>query len=147
VLGQLHSGFHQNLPALAPRLKAELAPAARVVVTGHSKGAGESALLGALLKLEGVDVVGLVLFACPHPGHRQLADWLADHVPGVSFRNAPTGAEVFGDPVAMVPFAPYVAPYPLSHVDRAPSGLERIMSLEWRRAALYIEALERQQPT
>ncbi len=142
VLGHLHGGFHQNLPSLLPLLMAELPPGARVVVTGHSKGAGEAALLGALLKLEGVDVAGMVLFACPRPGYQQLADWLADHVPGVSFRNAPAGAEAFGDPVAMVPFNPYVAPYPLFHIDQAPAGLERVMSLEWHRAALYIEALE-----
>lgn len=142
VLGQLHSGFHQNLPALLPLLMAELPAGARVVVTGHSKGAGEAALLGALLKLAGVDVVAAVLFACPRPGFRQLADWLAANVPGVSFRNAPARAEAFGDPVAMVPPDPFVAPYPLTYVDVAPPGMERLMSVEWHQAALYIAGVD-----
>lgn len=141
VLGNLHSGFYQNLPALVKLLLADLPAGAHVIVTGHSKGAGEGALLGALLKLAGVNVVGEILFACPRPGYQRLAEWLAANVPGVSFRNAPGGLEAFGDPVPLVPLSPYVAPYPLTYVDRAPTGLERVMSVQWHQGPLYIQGV------
>ncbi len=141
-LGAVHSGFFQNLPALVKQLMPDIASGARVVVTGHSKGAGEAALLGALLKLAGIDVIGLALFACPHPGYRRFAAWLGENIPGVSLRNAPAGLEMFGDPVPLVPIDPYVAPYPLTYVDCAPEGFERVMSVEWHSGALYIRGVD-----
>jgi len=144
-LGPVHAGFFQNLPALVKQLLPDIAlsaPGARVVVNGHSKGAGEAALLGALLKLAGVDVIGLALFACPHPGYQRLAAWLAEHIPGVSFRNAPTGLEMFGDPVPLVPDDPYVAAYPFTYIDCAPVGFERAMSVAWHEGALYIRGVD-----
>jgi hypothetical protein len=141
VLGNLHAGFHQNLPALIKQVTPDIPAGARIIVTGHSKGAGEAAQLGALLKLAGYDVVGLVLFACPRPGYQRLAEWLAVNIPGVSFRNAPAGLEAFGDPVPLVPLEPYVPPYPLTYIDRPPTGLERVMSVEWHQGALYIQGI------
>jgi hypothetical protein len=142
VLGNLHSGFYQNLPALVKLLLVDLPPGARVIVTGHSKGAGEGALLGALLKLAGVNVIGEILFACPHPGYQRFADWLAANIPGVSFRNAPAGLEAFGDPVPLVPPSPMVGVYlPYCYVDRTPAGLERVMSVRWHMGPLYIQGI------
>jgi hypothetical protein len=141
-LGAVHAGFFQNLPALVKQLLPDLVPGARVVVTGHSKGAGEAALLGALLKLAGVDVIGLALLACPNPGYQRCADWLAENIPGVSFRNAPAGLEMFGDPVPLVPVDPYVAAYPFTYVDCAPAGLERAMSVAWHAGPLYIRGVD-----
>jgi len=141
VLGNLHAGFYQNLPALLKLLVLDIPVGARIVVTGHSKGAGEAGLLGALLKMAGFDVIGLALFACPHPGYQRFADWLAANIPGVSFRNAPASLEPFGDPVPMVPLEPYVAPYPLTYIDRAPTGLERVMSVQWHQGPLYLQGV------
>lgn len=136
-LGMLHGGFHRNLPALMDSLVPDIPAGARVIVTGHSKGAGEGVLLGALLKLKGIDVAGVILFACPHPGYREFSLWAQRNLPGVSYRNAPQGLEMFGDPVPLVPFAPYVAAYPFTYVDAPPAGWERAMSVAWHGGALY----------
>jgi len=141
-LGALHGGFHRNLPMLIKLLAPDIPMNASVIVTGHSKGAGEAALLGALLKLSGVDVAGLILFACPNPGYGRFAQWLADHLPGVSYRNAPQGLAAFGDPVPLVPPEPYVAAYPFTYIDQAPDGMERLMGVEWHRGSLYIRGTE-----
>lgn len=140
VLGNLHAGFYQNLPALIKLLQADLAPGSRVIVTGHSKGAGEGAILAALLKLAGFDVVA-VLFACPRPGYQRFATWLRGNVPGVSYRNAPAGLEALGDPVPLVPPGPFVVPYELAYIDVAPEGFERMLNVQWHRGPLYIQGI------
>jgi hypothetical protein len=140
-LGTLHSGFYRNLPALTAQLASAIPPDARVIVTGHSKGAGEGALLGALLKLAGIDVAGVVLFACPHPGYADFAQWAARNLPGVSYRNAPAGLEAFGDPVPLVPPSPYAAVYPPVAIDCPPPGLERALDAAWHSGALYLRGI------
>jgi len=138
-LGLLHGGFHRNLPVLMDALVPDIAPGARVIVTGHSKGAGEGALLAALLKLKGIDVAGVILFACPHPGCADFAQWMERNMPGISYRNAPRNLRMFGDPVPLVPFAPYVAAYPFTYIDCPPAGIERAMSVAWHRGGLYVQ--------
>jgi len=141
ILGDLHTGFYKNLPELAKQLLADLPVGAQVVVTGHSKGAGEASIFGPLLKLSGVNVSAMVLFACPHAGCQMLADWIAKNIPAaVSYRNAPTGDEFFGDPVPMVPSLPYVAPVPLTYVDQPPGGLLDAVDVEWHLGKLYLAA-------
>lgn len=140
-LGAVHGGFHRNLPALIEQLAPDIPAGARVVVTGHSKGAGEAALLGALLKLSGFDVAGLILFACPNPGYRRFAQWLAANLPGISYRNAPLGLEAFGDPVPLVPPEPYVPAYAYAYIDQAPDGVERLTGVEWHRGELYVRGV------
>lgn len=141
VLGPLHAGFYEDLPALIEQLKPDIPAGARVYVIGHSKGAGQAPQLGALLKLAGVNVVGHVLFAPPHAGYQQFADWLAKNIPGVAYRNAPQRLEAFGDPVPLVPPSPYVPSYPLTYVDAPPAGLERMLSVQWHKGALYIQGV------
>ena len=145
-LGNLHSGFDSNLPALVIQLTRDIdtitpvTPDLQIVITGHSKGAGEGAILGARLKLNRLNVTRLVLFACPNSGFQRLADWIAENIPGsISFRNAPAGLSECGDPVPLVPLFPFVPPVPHTGIDNAPTGFERVLSVEWHQSALYLD--------
>jgi hypothetical protein len=139
--GPVHAGFWRNIPALVTQLAVVIPADVPIYVTGHSKGAGEGALLGAELKRLGFDVTQLILFACPHPGYQPFADWLAVHLPnGVSYRNAPSGLAWLGDPVPMVWPYPYVAPYPLHYIDVPPDGVKRAVDVEWHMGELYLRA-------
>src|ERR1700757_132385 len=75
VLGKLHTGFYRNIPVLVSQLIVDVPKSVPIILTGHSKGAAEATLLGACLKLAGMNVVQLILFACPRPGYQRLADW------------------------------------------------------------------------
>jgi len=137
-LGGLHSGFYENLPELVRQLMADITPCVQVIVTGHSKGAGEGAQLAALLRLAGANVANAILFACPRAGQQKLTNWLRSNIHGISFRNSPSPDSLRGDPVPMVPLPPYSAPYPLTHICAPPAGLLRVLSVEWHMGALYI---------
>jgi hypothetical protein len=141
TLGNLHTGFYRNIVALikllAIDIAAEFAVDIPIVVTGHSKGAGEAALLGACLKLAGFNVVQAILFACPRPGYQGLANWLHANLPGISFRNAPSDFPALGDPVPMVPINPYVEPYSHVMIDVAPGGLQDFDPFARHAAELY----------
>jgi hypothetical protein len=138
ALGNLHSGFYQNLPALLKQLTPDIPQGVEVLVTGHSKGAGEGSQLAALLKLSGFNVLPFIVFACPNAGYQRFADWIAENLPGsLSFRNAPDGFPEFGDPVACVPLHPYVPPVPHTMIDVAPPGFECALDVMWHEAALY----------
>ena len=137
VLGMLHSGFYKNLPALIQVLTPRLtAPPLPVAVCGHSKGAAEGSILAAMLSMRGYRV-SAALFACPNAGGEVLADYLAAHVPGESYRNR---GSIFGDPVPLVPTSPYVPPYDRIVVCQPPPGLKRFVNLEWHRGPLYHQA-------
>ena len=145
TIGHVHSGFYQNLPALlvqlGPYLRglAATLPQLEVEVEGHSKGAGEGAILAGLLHAAGYRVVAF-LFATPNAGYRDFANYLRANVPGTSFRNAPQDAEWFGDPVPLVPPAPYVAPYPHTFICVPPTGFERLLNVAWHMGDLYYSA-------
>ena len=144
VLGQLHSGFDKNLPALMVQLLATIPLNAPVIVTGHSKGAAEGAILAARLTLACVHVTRCILFACPNAGFAPFANWLNLHVPGVSYRNAPSSLSFFGDPVPLVPTSPYVPPYPHTKITEIPDGLDRLISVMWHEGKYYARAFEQQ---
>ena len=144
VLGNLHRGFYENLPELVGQLSRDirtilsLVPDLVITVTGHSKGSGEGAQAGPLLKLAGFNVGPMILFACPNSGYQRLADWIKQNIPGsLSFRNAPIDFPEFGDPVPLVPIFPNVPPVPHTMIDNAPPGFERMLDVMWHESALY----------
>jgi hypothetical protein len=147
VLGNLHAGFFRNMPALVKLLTTGIgvgfSSKTPIIVTGHSKGAGEAILLGACLKLAGFNVVQAILFACPRPGYQRLADWLNENLPGMSFRNAPADFPALGDPVPLVPIDPYVDPYPHAMIDVAPDGMQVMDPIAWHGAELYLQGAGR----
>ncbi len=142
VLGNIHSGFDKNLPALVALLMRDIPAGMSVVVCGHSKGAGEGALLAARLNLAGINVIQAILFACPNAGHQQFADWMQATIPGLSFRNAPKYVPCFGDPVPMVPEYPSVPPYPHNMINVVPAGMSRLLNIEWHLAEYYLNGVQ-----
>lgn len=139
ILGNVHCGFDMNLPALVNQLLPDIPKGIPVIVSGHSKGAGEGAILAARLRLAGVNVVQAILFACPNAGYQRLSDWLADNISGISFRNASTEFPETGDPIPMLPDAPFKPPYPHTMLDVLPDGIEYLLGPVWHRAALYLQ--------
>jgi hypothetical protein len=143
VLGHLHSGFWRNIPALyellAPDIRVLLAtiPDLEIEVEGHSKGAGEAAQLAGDLHASGRNVVQVYLFACPNAGWQDFANYMQANIPGVSFRNAPRGIEIFGDPVPLVPLPPFEPPYAHTYEDAPPPGFERLLDVEWHKGPYY----------
>ena len=141
VLGNLHSGFDKNLPALVSHLLRDIPLGAQVVVTGHSKGAGEGSILAARLKLAGIAVVRSELFACPNAGCQKFADWLKVNIPGTSYRNAPKSLLCAGDPVPLVPPSPFIPPYPHTPIDNPPPFPKSLIGIEWHMADLYLAGI------
>ena len=144
VLGEIHSGFWQNITALTDQLEPyvnevlKTIPNLEIEVEGHSKGAGEGIILAAELHALGYNVVKVYLFACPNAGMHYFANYAQQHLDCISYRNAPSGfEEVFGDPVPLVPILPYVPPVPHTHIEVAPPGFERCLCVEWHKGALY----------
>lgn len=138
ILGPLHQGFYENLlPIKAMLTIPEDTP---IVVTGHSKGAGEAIQFAALLHLDGY-VVYPYLFACPNAGEQQFSDWLAENIAGLSFRNGTESIELLGDPVPLVPGEPYTPPYAHTLITVPPAGLDRLVPPEWHHAALYLRGV------
>jgi hypothetical protein len=137
VLGNLHAGFYRNIQKLINLISADILVKTPIIVTGHSKGAGEAVLMGACLRLAGFDVTQAILFACPRPGYQRLAEWLQINLHGISFRNASADFPALGDPVPLVPIEPYIDPYPHTMIDVTPSGLQKADPFAWHEAELY----------
>lgn len=142
ILGNLHTGFYEYLPELVTKLKQDIPPGSSIIVSGHSKGAAESLILGALMKLEGYNVIEAVVFACPRPGYEKFTNWLVKNLPGTSYRNAPYEFKSFGDPVPMMPDDPYTQPYQLTYVDMGPKDILKWIGLEWHKGPLYVAGLK-----
>ena len=73
TFGNVHSGFYENLPAILKFLIPDIPAGFKIVVSGHSKGAGEGVLCAAELILAGFKEVSCILFACPNAGEKQFA--------------------------------------------------------------------------
>lgn len=112
-LSFLHADFYEAALRLFPAVQA-VAKTKPVAIGGHSRGAGISAPLAALLIQAGIVPVKVALFAPPRAGAQDLVDLV---------RNAcPTSAYKFGDdPVPEVPFTlpdfPY-AQFPLIKIGK-----------------------------
>ena len=137
-LGHLHQGFYENL--LPIKAMMTIPPDVTVIVTGHSKGAGEAVQFAALLHLDGYQVLPY-LFACPNAGEQDFADWIAENMSGLSFRNGTDGNLLMNDPVPLVPEDPYVPPIAHTLIHVPPSGLDRLVPTEWHHAALYLRGV------
>ena len=142
ILGNLHGGFYKNLDELVKQLLPTIPPNTKVVVTGHSKGAGEGSILAALLHLKGIDIESLALFACPNSGDERFSLWLSKNIKGISYRNTLIYASFLGDPVPLDPPSPYVRPYPHTVITAPPSGLSKLVNLEWHKGSLYEQGVQ-----
>lgn len=85
-LGPCHAGFLKDAMALWAALKPSVASGQRWAITGHSKGAAESAIVAALAVADGAVPMQMTTFGMPCPGGDGLADLLQD-MPGLDYRH------------------------------------------------------------
>lgn len=143
VLGILHNGFYKNLPQLVSCLLKSIPLGMSVICCGHSKGAANSAILAALLKLAGINVVHVYLFACPNAGYSQYSKWMRDNIQGISYRNASSHLPWCADPVPEVPLSPFVPAYPHTEFTEYPSGFSWLLPSNWHSAQLYYDGIKK----
>ena len=141
VIGTLHRGFYENLPRLIKSLKPYLGNP--IKITGHSKGAGEGAILAGLLHAQGYQVISVILFASPKSGLQDFADYMRTNVPGKSFRNVSKWLSFFGDPITNLPLYPYVETYELTSINEPPTGLLYLLRTAWHSMTLYFAGISK----
>jgi hypothetical protein len=145
ALGPVHPGFLAGMEAAWAAMKPRLGR--KVIVAGHSLGAGRAAILTGLMVLDGRAPLTRLTFGEPRPGFPQLAK-LIDRVPARSYRN---GNGVAYDLITDVPIAigieDYVHPCHLSDVceEPGPNWTRRWGVFAWHAMPLYLAALERQE--
>lgn len=138
ILGDLHGGFYEDAFNILLKVLPDLKRKTPVIVTGHSKGAAEAVILSALLKLNNINNITNILFACPNIGKKEFADWLSKNISGVSYRNAPYCFKYIGDPIPLVPPSPFCAPYQHTTIFSPPNGIiKKFLPTRWHDAQLY----------
>lgn len=142
-LGPVHPGFALGMEKMCGEVLRLAQP--KVIVTGHSLGAGRACILSALMKLAGCPPLRRVCFGEPLPGFAPLAALLAD-IPTASYRNGSASAHEH-DLITDIPFAfgleQYVHPIALTDVYSQPAADDPWGSIRWHHAPLYVEALAR----
>lgn len=82
---RVHGGMWSSLRTVRAQLEAQakdaVAAGKKVWITGHSLGAGQAQLLGAWLTDQGVAVQGLYLYAAPHVGNQEWANFADRQLP------------------------------------------------------------------
>lgn len=139
-LGPVHPGFVIGMEEAYQEIQKYVA--GPVVVTGHSLGAGRSAILAGLFLLDGKTVAAKMVFGEPKPGFVQLARLLSRIPQSVSYRN---GDAHHHDLITDVPlsFPPeeYVHPEVLTEVCAPPSPGDSWGVFAWHHLQLYQQAL------
>jgi hypothetical protein len=90
----VHGGFLWDINCVFDRVLTAIGTWP-VILTGHSKGAGEATLMAARLRARGFEVRKLSVFGCPRLGFKPLRDLVA-MIPGTSYRHG-------ADPVTQMP--------------------------------------------
>lgn len=146
-LGPVHPGFLLGLEQVWAEAKARLGP--RVIVGGHSLGAGRAAILAGMMVLDMWSPVAIVTFGEPKPGFQKLADLVGGCVPGRVYCN---GAGEQHDLVTDVPFSlppeDYVHSRAMTIVHEAPSPAEKsgLGIFSFHHMRLYEAALMQDSP-
>jgi hypothetical protein len=141
VLGNLHSGFDRDLPELISHLRLKLPKNMNVICCGHSAGAAKASLLAARLRLDGINVIQVYLFASPNPAQQEFKHWMQKNIRGLSFWNKCQYIPFLCDPVPKVPFTPWQAPYEKTVITQYPSILKRFFPTEYHSANLYYKKI------
>lgn len=140
-LGQVHHGFSVGLPKMWEEAKTMIGP--KVIVTGHSLGAGRACILAGMMAQDERPPLRRICFGEPRSGYRPLAHALATIAAG-SYRNFGTGGH---DVVTGVPFSipgfPFEHPSALKDVCAPPDvGLVQSWKIfAWHHMSLYAQAL------
>ena len=101
-LGPVHPGFFLGMLKVWGEIKSSGQPLNRMVVTGHSLGAGRTKILVGEMVLDKTPPIGMVRFGSPRPGFKILSD-VVKPVPSWSYRNTDGGRH--HDLVTNVPFS------------------------------------------
>lgn len=137
-LGGVHPGFLAGMRATQAYWDNTLGD--KVIICGHSLGAGRAALRAAHLAAIGRPLVKVVLFGCPRPGAAKIAGLLKD-VPVVSYRNQSrtgTGYDLITDvPFSIPDVDPYVQPRAFTPVTGLPPANDPWSVFRWHHAELY----------
>lgn len=132
VLGGLHAGFAEGMPEFVAKNVEFLH--SDTIVCGHSLGAARALICAGYMIKAGIIPRAIIVFGCPRPGFRRLADTLSFHKCARSYRNR-------FDEVTTVPRAfpclPYVDALPFIDLDVKPHPADFDLFLADHHIELY----------
>lgn len=140
-LGAVHPGFHCGMPETLDKIEPLIS--GRVVVVGHSLGAGRSAILSGLLIQRGIIPVERVAWGEPKPGFSKLATVLGAIPQQTAYRNGDGhGHDYVCDvPFTLPPLQPYIHPVPLTDVCQKPLAHDTWGIFAYHHMPLYQAAM------
>ena len=143
-IGPVHPGFLLGLDQVLHEYLQNAS--GKLLVAGHSLGAGRASILCGLAVVAGIVPVGRVVFGEPRPGFQQLADVIAPIKESRSYRNGKPGTFEH-DFVADVPYRigllQYVHPTPLMDISAPPLPDDEWGIFGYHHMQLYAQAVAR----
>jgi hypothetical protein len=144
-IGPVHPGFLDGLDQVLQEYQAFRANSRRkLVVAGHSLGAGRASILCGLAIVAGIVPAGRIVFGEPRPGFPALAQLLASIPDSRSYRNGKFGSfehDIVTDvPVRIGPLQ-YVHPTRLIEVSALPPPDDEWGIFSYHHMPLYAQAL------
>lgn len=142
VFGPVHRGFFTGLEPFVTMAQTHLNPNKTIYVVGHSRGAAEAPLAAALLRMAGLLVTRIVMFAPPKTGEAKFVAFMAP-VDKVLYRNSgPDGHDYVTDVPAYIPgLAPYVHLAGLTDVRGEPDPLDAWGLFRFHHIQYYLQGL------
>jgi hypothetical protein len=143
-IGPVHPGFLLGLGQVLDEYREKAS--GKLLVAGHSLGAGRASILCGLAIVAGIVPVGRIVFGEPRPGFQKLADLLASIKESRSYRNGKFGTFEH-DFVTDVPYRigllQYVHPTPLIDVSALPPPDDQWGIFAYHHMQLYAQAIAR----
>lgn len=141
VLGPVHPGFALGVQAVLRKVN-EFVAGNKVIVVGHSLGAGHAAIYAGYRLAVGSSVDRVIMFGEPRAGCSKLAGILSQ-TKLYSFRNEDAnGHDYVTDVPAPIPLlAPYVHPTTFTDVSASPVSSDRWGLFRYHHFGLYCRAL------
>ncbi len=143
-IGPVHPGFLLGLAQVLDEYRH--AARGKLLVTGHSLGAGRASILCGLAIAGGIVPVGRVVFGEPRPGFKPLGDLISSIKESRSYRNGKFDAFEH-DFVTDVPYRigplQYVHPTPLIDVSALPPPNDEWGIFSYHHMQLYAQAVAR----
>jgi hypothetical protein len=146
-LGPVHPGFLLGLDQVLQEYRAYRGNGTnKLIVAGHSLGAGRASVLCGLAIVAGIVPAGRIVFGEPCPGFPPLAQLLASIPDSRSYRNGKFGSfehDLITDiPLNVPPLLQYVHPTTLIDVQALPPPGDQWGVFSYHHMPLYAQALE-----
>lgn len=139
-LGAVHPGFHEGMEETRDKVLPLLS--GRVIVIGHSLGAGRAAILSGLLITAGVTPLSRVVWGEPKPGFAKLATVLSAIPQQTAYRNGDShGHDYVCDVPFTLPLQPYIHPVALTDVCQHPLPNDQWGIFSYHHMQLYRDAM------